>query len=393
MQKQYVLIGASAASFGALHSLQKLDPNAHITLISAENEKPYNKCKLADFLGGSISQEDLLLSSSSHENVSFIFGQKVHAIDSKNKKALTDVGQSFCYDALFLGMGSSPWIPDISGIKTKGVFTFHTHADAQSILHYSKEHSVKNVIVIGAGLSGLEAADALLKHHLAVTIIERNSQVLAGMLSHAAAGFLHTKIVQQGARLILNAAVNEVQSTNGCVTGILVNGQVMSADLVIIATGLQANTQLCRQAGIAVDAQGVIVNEYLQTNISDMYAGGDLIGSYDTVTGKKVRSCLWPDAMQQGMHAGMAMAGKPKAYAGMAMITSTAFFGIKYAKAGLLEGADGLLLKSGPDFHHTFLIKDEVLRAFQVLGNVHNLGALRRMLLTRQPITPDQLDF
>ena len=390
MSKQYLLIGASAASFGALHCLRRLDPQAQITVIAAESEWPYNKCLLADYLAGSIDQTALSIYQNPSENVNLIMGQRVVTIDVLNKCVVTDSGNSICYDVLFLGMGSSPWIPPIPGIESHGVFTFHTNADVNALLDSIKKHAAKKVTVIGAGLSGLEAADALAKHELEVTIVERNKQVLPWMLTESAAKFLHDTINQSGTHLILNAMVNEVLVSDGCVKGVIVNGQTIETDVLIVATGLRPNTQLCRAATIALDDHGVIVNEYMQTSIADIYAGGDLVGVYDQLTGKKLRSCLWPDAMQQGMHAGMAMAGKPKAYGGISLISSTAFFGLKYARAGKIEMADALMKKSD-NFHHTFLLKDGVLTAFEVLGNEHNLGALRRKLLTKQPVHFDEL--
>ncbi len=390
--KQYLLIGASAASFGALHSLRRLDTQACITIISAEPELPYNKCLLADYLAGGIDQEALSIYPHALENVNLITGQKVITLDGANKSVITDAGQSFAYDALFLGMGSSPWIPPIPGIESQGVFTFHTNGDANEILAYVKKNAVKKAVVIGAGLSGLEAADALIRQQLGVTIIERSGQVLPTLLCQSSANFLQSTIVACGAKLMLNARVTEIISENDRITGVQIDGEIEPADLIIIATGLKPNTQLCEPSGILLDEHGIVVNEFLQTSIPDVYAGGDLIGVYDQLSEQKLRSCLWPDAMQQGMHAGMAMAGKPKAYAGMYMIVSTAFFGIKYARAGTLQNSSGeRIVKTSTDYHHTFSVQYGVLKAFQVLGNQHNLGALRRLLLTRQPVNADQL--
>ena len=83
---------------------------------------------------------------------------------------------------------------------------------------------------------------------------------------------------------------------------------------------------------------GVMVNDFMRTSQPDIYAGGDLIEVTNTLTGNRLRSCMWPDAMQQGMYAALAMAGQPKPYPGPAVIVSSAFFGLKFAQAGVLEG-------------------------------------------------------
>lgn len=392
MARQYILIGASAASFGALASLTRLDPEAQCILISTEEQKPYNKCLLSDYLGGLISQEALAIYSNHGTAVQLVLGQSITFIDPQNKQVSAASGQSWRYDALFLGMGSSPWMPALEGIGGAGIFTFHTHADTDKILEYIKKNPVKKVAIIGAGLSGLEAADALLKHNLSITIIERGKQVLPHMLSCAGALFLQEKIKQSGVQLLLNTSCDRFELIDNAIHRIIIPGSKIDADMVIVATGLKPNKELCAAAGITCDEYGIVVDAHLKTNQAHIYAGGDLISVTDRLTGKKMRSCLWPDAMQQGMHAGMAMAGFAKPYVGPTIITSTAFFGIKYARAGLLDEARNTINKAGDDFLHTFSIMDQKLVGFEVLGMRHNLGSLRRLILTGQSLTSDQLE-
>jgi NAD(P)H-nitrite reductase large subunit len=395
MAKQYLLIGASAASIGALNALLRLDPHGQITIISAESELPYNKCLLADYMGGTIEAERLSIAATNQVQCTWVLGQKVTSINSATKQVVTDSGSYYSYDELFLGMGSSPWMPEIPGIKSAGIFTFHTHADTKNILLFVKERAVKKVTVIGAGLSGLEAADALLKHNLTITIIEKNEQVLPWILSKDSAAFLHKKIQEHGVQLVCNQSVIKFTESEGIVTGVhLDNGSVIPTDLVIVATGLRPNISLCGKAGITLGRYGVVVNEFLQTSTPHIYAGGDLIEVKNLLTGSLMRSCLWPDAMQQGMLAAHAMAGKPRAYHGANIITSSAFFGVKFAQAGILERHDSSLSlhrTQGVDFCHTYALKDGILGGFEVVGTRHNLGDLRRFLLTKQPVSIDQM--
>lgn len=398
MAKQYLLIGASAASIGALLALLRLNPDGRrITIISSEAELPYNKCLLADYLGGTLEAERLSICATSQPQCNWVLGQTVTAIDHEKKCVVTSAGNQYFYDELFLGMGSSPWVPPISGIQSTGIFTFHTHADTNAILSFVRENAVKNVVVIGAGLSGLEAADALLKHNLSITIIEKNEQVLPWILSEPAANFLQQKIKQHGVTLLCNQSVIGFTKTHETVSAVqLQDGNVIPADMVILATGLRPNISLCEQSGIATTQHGVTVNEFLQTNIPHIYAGGDLIAVKNVLTGTMMRSCLWPDAMQQGMLAAHAMSGKPKQpYAGATIITSSAFFGLKFAQAGIVQAHDpsvNFYRTHGEDFCHTFALRGGILVGFEVVGTRHNLGDLRRLMLTQQPVTVDQMN-
>lgn len=389
MPKQYLLIGASAASMGALHKLRQLDPTAEIHIFSAEKELPYNKCFLADFLAG-ITDGSRLQIYRPVPLVTLHLNTRIVAIDSQKKMVTTHAGAHHLYDALFLGMGSGPWVPTIPGIDTAGVFTFHTLADTLAIQEYLKRFACKKVVVCGAGLSGLEAADALMAQGLAVTVVEKNARVLPSLLDQDAADFLHTHMRSVGINLLLGQSVSRVESNQGNITGVyLSDGSFTAADILIIATGLQPNTHLCDSAGIAYGKYGVIINEYMQTSQPSVYAGGDLIQVIDTLTGMPIRSCMWPDAMQQGMHAAQAMADHPKPYPGAAIIVSSAFFGLKFAQAGL-EG-DQEQVAYGADFYHKISQNRGVLQGFRVLGKRHDLSLLRRLLLTKQPVL-DSLD-
>lgn len=384
MSKQYLFIGASAASMGALHKIRQLDPHARVTIFCQEKELPYNKCFLADFLAG-ISGQDRLSIYKASEQVTLLLDTRIETIDPIAKTVTCDQGTSYSYDALFLGMGSAPWIPSISGIHIKGVFTFHTLADTVAIKAYLEKNQCKNVLIIGAGLSGLEAADALKAHGLTITVVEKNNQVLPHLLISQAADFLHDHMQRIGINLITNATVVSIEHEKEKVARVcLDNGKIVAADIIIVATGLKANTDLCKRAGIVVGPHGVLVDEFMQTSQPGIYAAGDLIEVTDTLTGNRLRSCMWPDAMQQGMYAAQAMAGQPKPYAGPAIIVSSAFFGLKFAQAGVLS--DSLKIAKKQGFFHAISQKEGVLQGFQVLGKQHDLGLLRRLILTQQPL-------
>lgn len=385
MSKRYLFIGASAASMGAMHKLRQIDPEAEITVFSAEKEMPYNKCFLADYLAG-IATTDRLQIYKPSTQVTLELDTKIEAIDPHAKTITSKKGNSYPYDALFLGTGSSPWMPSISGVNARGVFTFHTLADTLNIQSYIKENGCKTALICGAGLSGLEAADALKAQGLKVTVIEKNNQVLPSLLTKNAAVFLHDHMRSLGVNLLLESMVCAIESTSEKVRGAhLLDGSFIPADLVIIATGLQANSQLCAQAQIACGPQGVLVDAHMQTSQSSIYAGGDLIQVTDTLSGNRLRSCMWPDAMQQGMYAALAMAGQSKPYPGPAIIVSSAFFGLKFAYAGIVNSGQ-IREAQGGDYFHSICHTQGVLQGFQVLGKRHDLSLLKRLILTKQPL-------
>lgn len=383
MAKRYIGIGASAASLGAVNKLKMIDPTAQILLFSAEKELPYNKCFLADFLSGISTREKVHIYRHS-PSVTLHLNTRITHIDPVHQTVTTEHGATFEYDELFLGMGSSPYVPAIEGITSEGVFSFHTLADTLAIQDYIKKYNCKKAIICGAGLSGLEAADALHAQGLAVTIVEKNTRVLPSLLTPLASDFLHEHTGACNVNLLLGQGVTGIETAQGQVKGIYTDKDTfIPGDILIVATGLQPNTPLCEGAHITYGQKGIPVNEYMQTNQPHIYAGGDLIQVTDLLTGNALRSCMWPDAMQQGMYAALVMAGQPKPYPGAAIIISSAFFGLKFAQAGLLENPDHC---QGTDFYHEMSLKNGTLQGFLVLGRRHDLGLLRRLILTKQPV-------
>ncbi len=391
----YLIIGSAAAGISAINKLWQLDPSASVLCISDEIENPYNKCFLADYLSGE-KKELQLFTKLFHKNVSFMLGKRVVSIDRENKIVILSDNATVRYGTLFLATGSSPAIPPISGIESEGVFTFHTLRDTNRILDYVKRNDCAHVTIIGAGLSGLEAADALRSHNLEVLVVDRESQVLARQIDFEAGLFIQERMKVQGIVFMPHTSAIEIMNTNQMVSGItLSNGKKIKTDVVICATGLRPNSALARDCGLRLIDDSVWVDQYMQTSDEHIYAAGDLVVVKDQLTGQLVRSCTWPDAMHQGLIAAHAMTDNPKPYPGVMIVTSSAFFGVKFAACGYgahFHKGDGyttVSCKGAPDEYCKMFVKDGVPAGFIMIGDtLPQLGALRRSVLLKQPYAP-----
>lgn len=397
MSKKIIILGASAAGISALHTLRRLSPESSLLCISRERELPYNKCFLADYFSGIKPEEQLRISPLNDEfKHQFLLGQGVTHINPEQKQITLSDNQQHTYDALFLGLGSSAYIPKIAGIDAiSGIFTFNTLADINGIQEYIRTQAVKRAIIIGAGLSGLECADSLRAHTIQTTVIEASGHILPSLISSESAEFIAERMRSDGIQLLLNNVVAEFTHAHNRITGVMLkDGSSFPADIVICATGLRGNIQLALQAGIITSSEGILVNEYMQTNIPDIFAGGDAIMVKDQITGQLTRSCMWPDAMMQGMIAAHAMAGKPRAYPGALIISCSAFFGLKFACYGMKNRslADQVITKQGTDFYHQYLLKDGLLMGFVLLGNTHNYARIKRALMTRELLSNEVVE-
>lgn len=393
--KTHVIIGAAAAGIGVLNTLVKLDPNSRIICISDEPENPYNKCFLADYLHKIKEEGELGIVRSelvNNSNVHLFLGTRVTNINPEAKTISLHDGTTVHYDTLFIGTGSSPVMPPISGLRDGGgVFTFHTLADANKIKAYAKDYGVKDVAIIGAGLSGLECADSLRSWGLGVTVIERSARVLGRQVDEEGSQFIANMMQQMGIELLCEQTVSEVVHENGRVAGVrFQNGVERRPEMVIIATGLKPNVELARDAGLVLRDGYILVDEYMNASDPSIFAGGDCVMVLDQITQHMVPSCTWPDAMAQGSIAAhnMTQAQIKKSYPGAFVITSSAFFGKTFVTCGLVNDIPSefeVRITRGDDFYHKLVLDQGILKGYLLIGNTAQASRLRRAILTRDP--------
>lgn len=392
MHNTYVIIGNSAAGIAAMRMLRKLDPEGQIICFSKEAELPYNTCFLADALSGEKTYDQVaMLTKEMIEQLRIDMHLGVTVVDvvSDKQKVMLSDGRAVAYDYLLIATGSRPYIPPIKGLAAhERICTFATLYDTQKLDAMIKEKHIKHAVVLGAGLSGLEVADSLHARGVSVTVIERADQVLARHVNTKGAACIMQQMAAQGITCLVQTAVQEVDVSHANqIVVTLEDGRIITTDLLVCATGARQNIELAQSAGAMCDAFGVQVNAHMQTSVPHVYAAGDIIGMCDTITGTTMASCTWPDAMQQGMHAAYAMAGQPRLYAGGPVIVSSAFFGVKFSSCGPMHDvpeAYEIHERTGEQFYHRYIVHNDQLKGFLLVGNTQRFALLKRALLTGQ---------
>lgn len=390
MQKHYIVIGSSAAGLGAAGKLRSLDSSARITCVTAEKVMPYNRCLLADHLSGSRSAEQVATKPQSffdENNITLMLNSRVVQLDAQAQTITLANGTNFGYDKLFLGTGRSSFVPNIPGFKSEGVFPFFDFDDVTNILAYIKQHNVKHATIVGAGLSGLECADALSAHGLGLTVVEREAHVLARQIDQAGAQHIASLMATRGITLLTSMSVQEIITHNNAVAAALLsNGTVIPTGMVIFAIGGKTNLELAQQANLVIEDGGIVTTPRMQTSNPTIFAGGDICRVYDLVTGGTTLSTLWPDAVQQGMVAAQTMVGIEKMYAGTINITSSNIFGTTFVTCGPTSKPAGFeqLIKKEADFYHRLLVHNGMLKGFIMVGNVQGVGQLRKAIVSQE---------
>ncbi|MCB9493262.1 MAG: NAD(P)/FAD-dependent oxidoreductase [Epsilonproteobacteria bacterium] len=390
MKQRHIIIGVSAAGLGAAVKLRALDKDVEIICLSAEQEMPYNRCLLADYLAGSKDQEAVRTKKEDffqQNKIELMLDARVARLDRKNKQVILHDGRELTYDKLLIGSGRSIRLPELEGIDGLGVHPFYNLHDVTKILSFVRARDAKHVTVVGAGLSGLECADALKDHGVSIHIIERESKLLSRQIDQGGSDFLIELAKKHEVNLTLNTSVEKIDiNEDQFVKGVcLTSGSYLKTDMVVFAIGGRPNSDFAKQAGITTHFGGIVTSKTMQTNDEDVYAAGDVCVVTDLLTKESVQTCLWPDSVMQGMAAAYGMVGQKKIYPGTLVVTSSHIFGTTFVTAGPVadQGHNFKeLIQKNFNFYHKYLVDDNnSLKGFVMIGNVSNVGALRKKLL------------
>jgi NADH oxidase (H2O2-forming) len=344
MPRKIVIIGANASGVDAASAARKTDRTAEITLVNKEENVGYSRCGLPFVLGGHIpSFKDLVVFPPNFYQMmklNVMHETTVTAIDPEKKtiNAIDKAGntKAIPYDSLIFATGAYSFIPPIKGRDKQGVFALRTITDGKQI-DQAIRNGAQNSVVIGAGLIGLEAAIALKERGLNTTVVELLPQVLPVMLDKDMAKSVHEMLEQKGLRIIVGKGVEEILGTEK-VTGVSVSGEQIPADIVIVATGVRANTDLATKAGVATGPTHALkTNARMETNLKDTFAVGDCAETVNLITKKPACPQLGTVAVRQAKVAGINAAGGYALFEGVLGSAVTQLFDTQIGVTGLTE--------------------------------------------------------
>jgi len=325
---QVVVIGANACGAKAACRVKRLRPEAEVILIDKDDLISYGACGIPYYVSGDVPDHNALRETSFHvvrdekffrdaKGLTVLTKTLAEEIDRKRKVVKvryleTGKTEEIPYNKLVIATGSIPRTLNIPGMDLEGVYTLSSLHKAIEIKEKIARGEVERPIVIGAGLIGLEMAEAFADlWGLPVTLLEYFPQVLPRNLDPFLARMVESHLREKGVNLVLNARVKEIVEKDGRVSGVQTEDGFYPGDLVLVAVGVIPNTELAKKAGLLVSPQtgGIVVNERLQTSDPDIYAGGDCIEVTHLITGKKVIMPMGSLANRQGRVIGTNIAG------------------------------------------------------------------------------------
>jgi len=389
-QRRIVIVGNSAASLAALEAVRRLDGACPVTLVADEAIPAYSRVLLPYLLSG--ERCDLSLRPSDYARrmgVRMLLGRRAVRIDS-NALVLDD-GTSLPFDRLLLATGSRAAIPDVEGIDTPGVSPLKTMADALRIREQLP--SARHAVILGGGLICLLVVRALLKVGVSVTIAVSSNRLLTRMLDDEAAALLQHRLAEAGVRILTRTDAARIVGSNGRVRSVMTAaGQVLPADLVILAKGIRPDIDLARTGGLAT-GRGVLVDAYLRTSRPDVFAAGDCAEAPDVlVRGKKTIPGTWFEAVAQGEAAGVNLLDRSRPSPGALKMNVMGILGIAVASMGMTEAPepDGRVLvrvRAG-NYRKLVIARDRIVGAILV-GDVSEAGPIT--MLIRRGLTLSEL--
>jgi len=379
-----VIIGNSAAALSAVKAIRRFDSSCPVTMISADNCLAYSPVLLPYYISGKIGREGLLVVGADfyeRNRVELILGNEVVDVDTKNQRVQLKDGSILEYDNLLIASGGAPEKLNAIGKHMARVMTLRTIDDAQKIVEISK--SAKDILISGAGLASLEVANALRRQDRRVTVMAKSKQILSRNADAECASIIQSEIEKSGIGFFLGRDVTEIAP---CKDKIRVSSDMddkITVDMVIVGKGVNPNVHFLRDKRVKID-RGILVNEKMETNITNIYASGDVAQSKSLLTNDHRVFANWPSACNEGEIAGLNMVGHETKLPGevgyniLPIFNRTvAFLGETKANCPAAE-----IVKYSDDkkgIYRKFLLKDNriigaiLLEAFQDVGIVLNL--------------------
>jgi NADPH-dependent 2,4-dienoyl-CoA reductase/sulfur reductase-like enzyme/nitrite reductase/ring-hydroxylating ferredoxin subunit len=306
-----VIVGGGAAGFAAAEMLRREGFGGSLTLVSADDEPPYDRPNCSkDYLAGSAPEDWMPLKPAEfykEYSIDLQLGSEVTAIDSGPRQVALANGRKIAFDKLLLATGAEPVRLQLPGADQPHVHVLRSLSDARAII--ANATAARHAVVIGASFIGLEAAAALRTRNLDVHVVAPERQPLERILGPEFGDFIRELHEEHGVIFHLEDTVTSIEGTNAK----LKSGATLPADLVVVGVGVRPRLQLAERAGVKID-RGVAVNEYLETSIPDIYAAGDIARWPDPHTGENLRIEHWVVAERQGQAVARNMLGQEQRF-------------------------------------------------------------------------------
>ena len=383
VMKNYLIIGNGVAGATAAENIRKLDGEGKITIVTDEDLPFYYRLRLNEYISGDLKEQDLIAKKEQwykDQGISSKLRTRIVGGNPSEKFVVAEDEHKIPYDSLLIATGSHSFIPPIKGSDKTGVFALRTIQDARNIAEYAGK--IEDVVLIGGGLLGLEAGNALRKLDKKVMVVEFFPRLLPRQLDVDGAGRLQRTMEDMGFSFRLGAKTQEIKGNERIGSVLLEGGESLRADMVVISAGVRPNLELTDPLGLEHD-KGIMVDEHLRTNQPDIYAAGDVAEFKGMPYG------IWSAAMEQGRIAGSNMAGGDMVYKGTTMANTLKVVGIDLASAGNIDAENEAESRIVTDerVYKKIVIEDNRIIGCIMLGDTEGFNKITKAMSEKKDIS------
>ena len=377
MKQKLILIGSGMVGSRFIERLLHEAPEKYdIRVFNKEPTGGYNRIMLSPVLSGEKSLPEIMTHDHDwfeERNVHLQASTEIIAVDQHAKTVTTDLGAVYAYDTLVIATGSKPFIIPIPGADLPGVVTFRDTRDVKVMLEASDSSAVsmqnkrQNAVVIGGGLLGLEAANGLMIRGMDVTVVHRGDVLMNMQMDAVSGNLLQKSLEESGMKFAMSANTAEIMGEESVTAVKLADGEIIEADLVVMAVGIRPNVMVGKKLGLAVN-HGIIVNDQLHTSADNIYALGECVEHRGLLYG------LVAPLYEQAQVLAETLAGKASAYQGSFISTKLKVTGISLFSAGEFEDSadsESLVYQDlSKNIYRKIVLKNNKIQGAVMFGDV-----------------------
>ncbi len=336
---RYLILGNGAAGVTAAEEIRTRDPHGHITIVSAEPYPMYSRPGLAYVIINEVSDQQVIARRPewyAQHRIGVVQGKAAH-VDTITRQVRLEDGGLLAYDRLLIATGARAVSLPNPGAHLDGVVYLDTLDGAKELLIKTK--SAKRAVVAGGGITALEMAEGLAHHGVDTHYLVRKKGLWSAVLNDTESALLEQRVIGHGVTVHYNTEIAGILDDGaGRVAGVkFTNGETFACELVGAAIGVKPVIEFVAGSAIKTD-RGLLVNEYLETNVPDVYAAGDCAQVWDRWSKKHLLDILWPTAIAAGSVAGANMTGAHDAYLKGTPFNVCLLFGLHITACGQLGG-------------------------------------------------------
>jgi NAD(P)H-nitrite reductase large subunit len=302
MSTSHVIVGDGIAGSSAAETLREADPDADITVITDEGEALYNRILIKEFAKGKLPEAPISIHEPNwyaERDIDLQLNTHVTEVNADAHELHTHTGDTYAYDKLLIATGGTPTQLPVANSDADGVHHFWTFQDARAIREHADQCDTG--IIVGAGLLGIDLAAVCAAQELDAHYLMRGNRWWRYALSLEGAEIIHDALEEKGVKTVFDSGVDrfEVDDSGRVEAAVDPNGERFEGEFCGVAIGLDYNTGWLDGTGVEC-SNGVFVDEYMRTDVEDIYAAGDITQYYDTLVGARAQNGAWGSAKEQG---------------------------------------------------------------------------------------------